>query len=80
VSPFAEYLIGKIVLAGDSVAADFTCARLMGLVPNRVWHQERAARLLANGSPNRIDLIEEKLATPPRCCRHSPTESMRSAQ
>ena len=42
--------LGKIVLADDPVAADFTCARLMGLDPNRVWHLDRAAHFLGNGS------------------------------
>jgi uncharacterized protein (DUF362 family) len=53
--------LGKIVLADDPVAADFTCARLMGLNPNLVWHLDRASRFLGNGSPGRIDLIAEGL-------------------
>jgi uncharacterized protein (DUF362 family) len=53
--------LGKIVLADDPVAADFTCARLMGLDPDRVWHLNRAARFLGNGSNHRIDLIAEAL-------------------
>jgi uncharacterized protein (DUF362 family) len=54
-------LLGKIVLADDPVAADFTCARLMGLNPNLVWHLHRAARFLGNGSSGRIDLVAERL-------------------
>src|ERR1700675_4641153 len=53
--------LGKIVLADDPVAADFTCARLMGLDPHRVWHLDRAAHFLGNGSHDRIDLIAEGL-------------------
>jgi uncharacterized protein (DUF362 family) len=53
--------LGKIVLADDPVAADFTCARLMGLDPYRVWHLDRAAHFLGNGSHDRIDLIAEGL-------------------
>jgi len=53
--------LGKIVLADDPVAADFTCARLMGLDPYRVWHLARAAQFLGNGSHDRIDLIAEGL-------------------
>jgi len=53
--------LGKIVLADDPVAADFTCARLMGLDPYRVWHIARAAQFLGNGSHDRIDLIAEGL-------------------
>ena len=53
--------LGKIVLSNDPVAADFTCARLMGLDPYRVWHLDRAAHFLGNGSPERIDLVAERL-------------------
>ena len=53
--------LGKIVLADDPVAADFTCARLMGLNPSLVWHLDRASHFLGNGSPGRIDLIAERL-------------------
>ena len=53
--------LGKIVLADDPVAADFTCARLMGLDPHRVWHLARAAQFLGNGSCDRINLIAEGL-------------------
>ena len=53
--------LGKIVLADDPVAADFTCARLMGLNPHAVWHLDRAAHFLGNGSQDRIDLIAEGL-------------------
>src|SRR5262249_19341627 len=52
--------LGKIVLANDPVAADFVCARLMGLNPSLVWHLDRASRCLGNG-PGRIDLIAEGL-------------------
>jgi uncharacterized protein (DUF362 family) len=52
--------LGKIVLANDPVAADFVCARLMGLNPALVWHLDRASRFLGNG-PGRIDLIAEGL-------------------
>ena len=53
--------LGKIVLADDPVAADFTCARLMGLNPHAVWHLDRAAHFLGNGSHDRIDLLAEGL-------------------
>ena len=53
--------LGKIVLADDPVAADFTCARLMGLNPHAVGHLDRAAHFLGNGSHDRIDLIAEGL-------------------
>jgi uncharacterized protein (DUF362 family) len=54
-------LLGKIVLSDDPVAADFTCARLMGLHPERIWHLDRAARLLGNGAKDRITLLAEQL-------------------
>ena len=53
--------LGKLVLADDPVAADFICARLMGLDPHRVWHLDRAAHFLGNGSSERIELIAERL-------------------
>jgi uncharacterized protein (DUF362 family) len=51
----------KIVLADDPVAADFTCARLMGLTPERIHYLEQAARFLGNGHRDSIDLIAESL-------------------
>jgi uncharacterized protein (DUF362 family) len=56
--------LGKIVLSDDPVAADFACAWLMGLHPERVWHLDHAARFLGNGSADRITLVAEEL---PRC-------------
>jgi uncharacterized protein (DUF362 family) len=53
--------LGKMVLADDPVAADFVCARLMGLDPRRVWHLDRAAHFLGNGSYERIELVAEGL-------------------
>jgi uncharacterized protein (DUF362 family) len=53
--------LGKVVLADDPVAADFTCARLRGFDPHAVWHLDRASRFLGNGGPNRIDFIAERL-------------------
>jgi uncharacterized protein (DUF362 family) len=57
----AHRLLGKIVLSDDPVAADFTCARLMGLHPERVWHLDRAAQFLGNGGTDRITLVAEQL-------------------
>ena len=55
--------LGKIVLADDPVAADFTCTRLMGLNPLRVSHLAQAAEFLGNGSPRRIVQLTEPLPT-----------------
>jgi uncharacterized protein (DUF362 family) len=53
--------LGKIVLSDDPVAADFTCARLMGLYPEGVWHLDHAARFFGNGSADRIVLLADGL-------------------
>lgn len=53
--------LGKLILSDDPVAADFTCARLMGLDASRVWHLSRAARFLGHGSPDRIDFLAESI-------------------
>ena len=51
--------LGKIVLADDPVAADATCARLMGLEPDRIVHIGEGARFLGNLSPTLIDQAGE---------------------
>jgi uncharacterized protein (DUF362 family) len=56
--------LGKIVLAGDPVAADATCARLMGFEPDRIVHIREGAKFLGNISPALIDQVGEA-ATPP---------------
>ena len=55
---------GHIVLSDDTVAADFTCARLMGLNPWRVRHLAHAAGFLGNGG-ERISQIGEALPHAP---------------
>jgi uncharacterized protein (DUF362 family) len=54
--------LGKIVLADDPVAADATCARLMGLEPTRVRHVEMASHFLGNSDESRIELVAEPLS------------------
>jgi uncharacterized protein (DUF362 family) len=56
--------LGSIVLADDPVAADATCARLMGLEPGRVVHIREAAKFLGNSSPTLIDQVGEMLRSP----------------
>jgi len=58
--------LGRIVLADDPVAADFTCAHLMGLNPFRVSHLAQAAEFLGNGAPDRIVQLAEALPTDAR--------------
>jgi uncharacterized protein (DUF362 family) len=56
----------KLVLADDPVAADFTCARLMGLRPEWFYHLDQASRFLGNGDVWRIDQLGEAVpASPP---------------
>jgi uncharacterized protein (DUF362 family) len=56
--------LGKIVLSNDSVAADATCARLMGLEPSRISHIREASRFLGNSSTVTIDQAGEALPAP----------------
>ena len=56
--------LGKIVLADDPVAADATCARLMGFEPSRIVHVREGSRFLGNASPALIDQAGETVATP----------------
>lgn len=56
--------LGRIVLADDPVAADATCARLMGLQAERVVHIQEAAKFLGNSSVNLIDQAGESLSPP----------------
>jgi uncharacterized protein (DUF362 family) len=58
--------LGKIVLADDPVAADATCARLMGFNPERVSHIREGSRFLGNASPALIDQIGETVNPPTR--------------
>lgn len=58
--------LGRIVLANDPVAADATCARLMGLEPSRVQHIEMASHFLGNLEETRIELLAEPLHRPTR--------------
>ena len=53
--------LNKIVLSDDPVAADFTCARLMGLLPEKIYHLEQAARFLGNGAVEAIQLLGEEM-------------------
>ncbi len=48
-----------VVLADDPVAADATCARLMGFEPGRIPHIREASRFLGNSSPALIDQAGE---------------------
>jgi uncharacterized protein (DUF362 family) len=54
----------KIVLADDPVAADTTCARMMGLEPGRIAHIREGSRFLGNASRTLIDQVAETIQAP----------------
>jgi uncharacterized protein (DUF362 family) len=56
--------LGRIVLADDPVAADATCARLMGFESRRIVHIREGARFLGNTDPGHIDQVGETVASP----------------
>ena len=56
--------LGTLVLADDTVAADATCARIMGLEPDRVPHIHEASRFLGNSSVALIHQAGEALRRP----------------
>jgi uncharacterized protein (DUF362 family) len=58
--------LGRIVLADDPVAADATCARLMGFEPRRIVHIREGARFLGNADRMRIDQVGEPVVAPSR--------------
>jgi uncharacterized protein (DUF362 family) len=53
--------LSRIVLANDPVAADATCARLMGLNPQSVLHIREGSRFLGNTESNRMVMIGEPI-------------------
>jgi len=55
--------LGKIVLADDPVAADATCARLMGFDPVQVRHLSDGSRFLGNLRADRITMLAEPVET-----------------
>ena len=55
--------LGKIVLADDPVAADATCARLMGFDPLQVRHLADGSRFLGNLRADRIAMLAEPVGT-----------------
>jgi uncharacterized protein (DUF362 family) len=56
--------LGCVVLADDPVGGDATCARLMGLEPDRVAHIYEAAKFLGNSSPDLVEQIGELARQP----------------
>jgi uncharacterized protein (DUF362 family) len=58
--------LGKIVLADDPVAADATCARLMGFDPLQVRHLSEGGQFLGNLHEDRITMLGEEVIVPTR--------------
>ena len=56
--------LSQIILADDPVAADATCARLMGFDPEKIAHIRAGAQFLGNSSVAEIDQIGEALQGP----------------
>jgi uncharacterized protein (DUF362 family) len=56
--------LGTVVLADDPVAADATCARLMGLEPGGIPHIREAAKFLGNSSAAMIEQLAETIQFP----------------
>jgi uncharacterized protein (DUF362 family) len=54
---------GVLVAGDDPVAVDATCARIMGLVPNRIDYIKRAALLLGNIEEAKIRQLGETIAS-----------------
>lgn len=56
--------LNRIVLANDPVAADATCARLMGLDPDKIVHIRAGAQFLGNTTTDRVEQLAEPLNLP----------------
>ena len=56
--------LGQIILAEDPVAADATCARLMGLDPEKVAHIRAGSQFLGNSSVAQINQLGEPVSAP----------------
>jgi uncharacterized protein (DUF362 family) len=54
----------RIVLSDDPVAADATCATLMGFEPERIPHIREAAKFLGNASTELIDQLAGPVTAP----------------
>lgn len=53
---------GLLVAGNDPVAVDATCARIMGLLPEKIDYLARAATLLGHIQPDRIQQIGETVS------------------
>jgi uncharacterized protein (DUF362 family) len=53
---------GLLIMGDDPVAVDATCARIMGLLPEKIEYLSRAAMLLGHIQPEKIQQIGESIA------------------
>jgi uncharacterized protein (DUF362 family) len=56
--------LSQLVLSDDPVAADATCARLMGLDPHKIAHIRTGATFLGNSSAAKIEQLAELIRSP----------------
>jgi uncharacterized protein (DUF362 family) len=56
--------LGSIVLSDDPVAADATCARLMGFDPDRITHIHEAAKFMGNAALDLMDQLANPITAP----------------
>jgi uncharacterized protein (DUF362 family) len=54
---------GVLILGDDPVAVDATCARVMGLAPERIEHLAKAGALLGHLQPEKIRQLGESVAS-----------------
>ncbi len=54
---------GVLVAGDDPVAVDATCARIMGLVPDRIDYLKRAALLLGNMQEEKVEQVGESITS-----------------
>ncbi len=54
---------GVLVMGDDPVAVDATCARIMGLCPERIDYLKRAALLLGNLQEDKVNQFGESIAS-----------------
>ncbi len=54
---------GVLVMGDDPVAVDATCARIMGLCPERIDYLKRAALLLGNLQEDKVNQFGENIAS-----------------
>jgi len=55
--------LNRIVLSDDPVAADATCAILMGLIPEHIPHISETGKFLGNLLPDWIDQLAAPLSS-----------------